>query len=314
LGLSFPLKDITIAGKSLKDLFMLEVSATVILDFGNTISTISSLISQIKSANTTTGKTIVSTIMNAHAEATFEIKGKFALKISDLTNGFLPDLVFDIGSCHLLVANGTGNASGMSRGIYLFLAGNVLQSVAIFNTLINQFSSILKLFGIPTPTLDVTASFGMFIQDDSLGFAITTPVFGIKCFFVYSSKTGGCDFNLHFFTVLLETAQWVVKFARKLLDNTGAEVMRFTADISKFASNAAAATASFFNNDVRNFFQRDVSNAFTDSASTIANVFKNDVGGAFKSLGVSISDGVVSSISTVTNAVGSTVKKIFSGW
>jgi len=261
LGLGFPLKDLTFGGKSLEDLFSLNLSATFTVDFGNSASTVQNLILNILSANQSTGRELVKNILNTNAEMTLQIKGTFSLNFNDLTRGFLPNLEFNLGEGTILISSGGSDAaSGMRAGAYIFINANFNSIIKTFVDKINdQFGGILRMIGInsiPFPSSNV--SLGIFVDQTSLGFEVFGLGMELRCIFIYNGNKGSCKFDAKWFTALLQGAKWVIKAAKKFFEETGKDIVEFGSDVGKFGERATQAAANFFSNDARNFFERDV--------------------------------------------------------
>jgi hypothetical protein len=291
LGLGFPFKDVKVGDKSLENLLTLNVKANFMVDFGNSVNVVQNLINSIKSAGKESGKAILNSIINSNAEMTLTGKGVVTLNLEELTKGFLPNLDFDIGDGNILISTGgDGNASGMSRGIYIYFKTNIENSnpitkalFAVFDKIINQFSEILSIFGVPKFSRpSINFAIGVFVQDDSTGFEILGLGQEIRCIFIYSSIKGGCNFDGYLFTAIYEGLKWVIKAAKKFFEDIGKEVVKFGSDVGKFAVNAAGATKKFFENDARNFFERN--------GIAAKDFFEKDVKGGFEKAGQGIKD------------------------
>jgi hypothetical protein len=308
LGLSLPLHDLNFGGVKMDDIISFDLQTTFMIDFGNLSSTVSSLVTQVLNATKTSYSTILQTIMKTNAEMTLQVKGKLSLNLGDLTRGFFPDLEFEIGTANLLLsAGGSGAASGMARGLYMSLDANISDA---FNAVINQFSNIFKIIGIPSfslPSLNVRL--GIFVESDAVGFEFNSQIFTLKCMFILDTLIGSCNNNSQFFTALIKAGKWIIKHATQLFDQMGADVVSFGYDIKNFATNAADAATTFFTGDARTFFERNVANFAINTGGKIQKTYYTAAN--------AVSNTAVKAVNTVGNGItkGATeVKRFFRKW
>eukprot|EP00340_Litonotus_pictus_P010418 CAMPEP_0170536008 /NCGR_PEP_ID=MMETSP0209-20121228/101908_1 /TAXON_ID=665100 ORGANISM="Litonotus pictus, Strain P1" /NCGR_SAMPLE_ID=MMETSP0209 /ASSEMBLY_ACC=CAM_ASM_000301 /LENGTH=1000 /DNA_ID=CAMNT_0010837327 /DNA_START=214 /DNA_END=3216 /DNA_ORIENTATION=+ len=328
--------------------FTINADMYLMLDFGDSLSVIEDFVNDIRKGDSDTGENLIDNIINANFEVCLGIKGSFVLNLNKLTQGFLPNLSFNLGEVNLLLTNGNGGSSGMNRGIYLYFKVGFNNISSLFQTIVDQFSGILSLFGlkieipninasvgiglfiqddsagiylsslfglkIEIPNINASVGIGLFIQDDSAGIYLNAPGTSLYCQFIYSTEKGSCDFNSQFFTALIEGAKWIIKHARQMFETAGKEIVRFSKDTAKFASKAAGAVSGYFNNNVKNFFQRDVKNALVNTGTDVKEFFQNDVGGAVNKAGKVISgkaSGAIDALGNVAEDVGKALSTAF---
>ena len=176
---------------------------------------------------------------------------------------------------------------------------------------------LLSLFGVGLPSFNIgfniNAGLGLFLNEDSIGVTLVFPGISLYCLCIFGNKSCSCGINGSFFTALLEAGKWLIKQARQIAETVGKIAVEFANETGKFAVNAANATANFFNNDARNFFERDVKNALGSSINEVGNFFRNDVGNAINSVG--------NAFNTAGNAIaggfvdaGNAISDFFCGW
>jgi len=307
LGISLPLQDLQIGDYKLDDIISFDLMTTFMVDFGNSLSNVSTLINEVLTADKSTSNTILSTILNTNAEMTLQVQGILSLNIGILTRGFLPDLQFTLATTNFLVSSGNGGASGMNRGVYISLDANIADA---FNAVIKQFSEIFKVIGIPSfsfPSANVRL--GVFIESESVGFEFNSPIFNLKCMFIFNTFIGSCNNNSQFFTALIKAGKWVIKHATRMFDETGADIISFGYDIKNFTTKAADAAKSFFTGDARNFAERNVANFAVNTGGKIQK--------AYYSVENSVSNTAIKSVNTVANTITSVskpIQKFFKRW
>jgi hypothetical protein len=243
LNLSIPIDFIKIGKKSLKDIFDLRLSSLFMVDLGAHIgSTLTQLVDTMTSGKP--DKNFTKNIMNIGSELTVEMKGKLALKLEDLTEGFLDDIELELGQANAYITrNLPDNATGLTAGVYMYLKSDILKNLfSIVENLLSDFGPILKQIKFIRKAIPSSQTYmGLFITTEAMGMSMSFGGNTIMCMFIYSKKNGSCSFNGSFFTALIEGAKWVIKEAKELFDNTGKEIVRFTKGVGKFAKMAASA-------------------------------------------------------------------------
>lgn len=326
IGFALPLNDIKIAGKRLKEVFSLNLDALIMIDFGNSFNLFNDVKNIITSANRNTALNFFNNINNnTQFEMTMQVKGAFTINLGALTRGFFPDLSINLLTTNLLFTNGNCGPSGLSKGVYFYLARGFNNISEVIQLVVDQFKDLFSIFGVTVtvPSFTLNFTFGFFLTDDSIGVKIAGPGFSLFCIYIYG-KGGSCGFNFSFFTAILEAAKWVIKHARQLFDDTGKAVVEMSNEVGKFSINAANTVANFFRGDFRDFFERDVKNALTNSAGAVGSFFQNDVGGAINDAGQvlgSAGNTVVGGLETAGNTIaggfvsaGNAIASAFSGW
>jgi hypothetical protein len=292
LGLSFPADWLKINGKSLEDIVSLKLKAKLLVDFGNVSSVFTSFVSQLDNMNSTTAKSMGTTILNLGSEVTAIMEGSINIELENLTNGFIQDFEVTIASANLLISRG-GGESGMSTGMYLYLGSDVAEAlIDTIQDFIDHFSSVMGFVGFDIPSVPSSGtSAGIFIQTGSMGIQINLAGVTLKCIFYYGSK-GSCQFSDKYFTALINAGKWVIKKASKFFDETGDEIGSFAMDTANFAKNlsntvadktkqiadAAAAAAKKAAEDAANASKKaaeDAAAASKKAAEDAANAAKN---------------------------------------
>jgi hypothetical protein len=243
LNLSIPIDFIKIGGKSLKDIFDLRLSSLFLVDLGPHIgNTLTQLVDTM-----TTGKpdkNFAKNIMNIGSELTVEMKGKLALKLEDITQGFLDDLELDLGVANAYITrNLPDNSTGLPAGVYIYLQSDLLKNLmSLVDKLLSDFGPVLKQVGFIKKAIPSSEAYmGLFITTDAMGMSLSLGGNTIKCMFIYDKKKGSCSFNSAIFSALIDGAKWVIKEAKEMFDTTGKEIVRFTKGAGKFAKMAANA-------------------------------------------------------------------------
>lgn len=321
VGFSLPMNDFKVAGKRIKDFFSLDVECFFLVDFGNTFTVLKNMIEKVKTQTTGTANAFLENLLTINAEMTLHIGGKFTIKLRSITQGFLPDIEFNIGSASLLLSSGNGGGSGMSRGIYFHISRGFDNFGDVLTQIINQFSNLFAVFGVKIPKVDIkinlSISLGLFIADDSMGIHISLPGLDISCIYIYG-RGGSCNLNMQFLTVILDGLKYVLKWATQLWDTMGKKVLEFAADVNRFVTNAANSVKTFFENDFKNFFERDVKQAFESAGREIQNFFVNQVGKGITQAGQVIKNvfenEVKRELERVVNTVKNALENFFRGW
>jgi hypothetical protein len=239
MGLTLPGDFLKIGGIKLDKFFKVSVSASLLIDFGNTISTVQSIVKDI-TTNKGNGLSIVQKIMKSGAEVSLRGEGNVKINLESLTKGVIPNLSFNVGSLNILITAG-GGESGLPTGLYIRLNLNVVKNLfdllkkisSHFAGIMNAVGSFLKLDKIG----DVEGSLA--ITSAGLGFEFKGAMLSIFCYYRIDTKKGSCKFNSSIFTMLLDAGKWVIKQAKKLFDDSGKELMRVTAKVGKFATQTA---------------------------------------------------------------------------
>jgi len=249
-------------------------------------------------------------------EMTLNIKGSFNIGLEDMTQGFLKDITIDIFNLDFLVSNG-GASSGMAKGIYIHMKRGLNNVGDVFKGIIDQVKGIFSAFGVVIPTppnlnVDANVGVGLFIQEDSLGIHLNARLFELKCAYIYASNKGSCEFNHQGFTALLNAGKWLIRNASRFLDDTGKEIMQFAQETGKFAANASRAAQQTLA-DGKNFFTRDVKNAFSTSINTTKNWFRNEVGSGINNQCHIVHGHITSTIDAagnIANAAGTIITNV----
>lgn len=234
-----------IGTKDLSDYLQLNATITYMIDFGNLTSYLS-LASTLFSYSTCSDLTsLVGDIKNLGAEYTLTIEGNMTLTLSKHTNGFLPDLDFELFESDIVITTGGGN-SGLTTGVYFYLGTNVIESIAnVFTSLFNRFSSIL---GFSIPSIDLSslnAGLGVFLDSSMFGIKIFFPGIEFYCYFKFSSGKGSCKYNNTLFTAILEAAKWIIRQADVLFDEAGDILAEFGSNTTDWARDASSAVANY---------------------------------------------------------------------
>jgi hypothetical protein len=235
MGLTLPGDFLKIGGIQLDKFFKISVSASLLIDFGNTISTVQSIVKDITN-NKGDGLSIVQKIMKSGAEVSLRGEGNVKINLESLTKGVIPNLSFNVGSLDILITAG-GGESGLPTGLYIRLNVNVVKNLfdllkkisSHFAGIMNAVGSFLKLDKIG----DVEGSLA--ITSVGLGFEFKGAMLSILCYYRIDTKKGSCKFNSSIFTMLLDAGKWVIKQAKKLFEDSGKEIMRVKAKVGKFA-------------------------------------------------------------------------------
>ena len=266
--LNLALPNFKVGSKDLKEYLELNATITYMIDLGNVTSTISSLVSSLFNSSSTceTKSGLIRTIRNLGAEYTMTIDGKLTLQLAKHTNGFLPNLDFELFSTVLVVTTGSGS-TGLGAGIYLHLKSNLVEAIyKVFKSFMDRF---LDLFGVSMPSINLgslDSSMGLFIDTTMFGMKIGFPGISLECYFKFDGAKGSCKFNQNIFTALLEAAKWVIKKATKLFEETGATIAEFGSNTVDFAKDASKAVANWSTSKAKL-----VAREATKIANTVAN-------------------------------------------
>jgi hypothetical protein len=240
--------DFKIFNFKLNDIIGINTYASFQVDFGNSANLIESTFDKIKSGHFLNQQDILDSVYNLSAEVSFSVSGNVVIQLGNLTRGILPYLYFNIGMVNVLLSTGgSGNASGMKAGFYMYLYdGNFIRPFQIVNIIYGQFTAILQLFDVKLPAFQLNSAltFGVFIQSDSAGFQFTIPGLTSQCLFQYSSGIATCSFNSISFSIMIIDKEWVIKTAKYLFDKAGEVVKKITQSTINFANDAKDFIAS----------------------------------------------------------------------
>ena len=227
---------------ALNDIIGINTFANFQVDFGNSVNLVGSTFDKVKSGNFLNQQDILNSVYDLSAEVTFTVSGNVVIQLGNLTKGVLPYLYFNIGLVNVLFSTGgSGNASGMNAGFYMYLyEGNFIQPFEIVNIIYGQFTAIIQLFGqtLPAFQLDSALKFAVFIQSDCAGFQLTIPNLTSQCLFQFSSGIATCTFNNLSFSIMIIDSQWVIREAKYLWDQAGKVVKEIAQNTIDFAKDA----------------------------------------------------------------------------
>eukprot|EP00340_Litonotus_pictus_P004147 CAMPEP_0170535710 /NCGR_PEP_ID=MMETSP0209-20121228/101748_1 /TAXON_ID=665100 ORGANISM="Litonotus pictus, Strain P1" /NCGR_SAMPLE_ID=MMETSP0209 /ASSEMBLY_ACC=CAM_ASM_000301 /LENGTH=465 /DNA_ID=CAMNT_0010837005 /DNA_START=1 /DNA_END=1398 /DNA_ORIENTATION=- len=183
---------------------------------------------------------ILDTARNLGAELTVNVAGYLTFGLSTLTNGFLPDMDFELFDSAIIITTG-GGATGLTTGVYISVENNLAQSVVdLCLNLFNHFSGIFSSFGVSSPNVDIASlHFGLYVDASSVGFKFLIGGDAFMCMYKFTNGKGACQYKLSFFTALIEGAKWVIKKAAQLWDETGKVLAEFGA-MYKFTNGKGA--------------------------------------------------------------------------
>jgi hypothetical protein len=295
MGLKLPSDFIRIGGLNMDKFFKISVSASLLIDFGNSINSVQSIVTDI-TKNKGNGASIVKNIMKSGAEVSLRGEGKIKINLESLTKGVIPNLTFTVGSLNILITTG-GGESGLPTGLYIRLNVNIVKGLfdllkkinGHFAGVMSAVGSFLKLDNIG----DVEGSIA--ITSVGLGFEFRGASITMLCYYKLDTNTGSCKMNSQIFTMILEAGKWVIKQAQKLFDEAGKEIMKVTAEVGKFASQTAkqavkiaskaveeaqktAEIAAKEAESVAKMASRQAAKVAVNSAKQVANTAKQSVG------------------------------------
>jgi len=211
------------------------------------------------------------------------------MRLSGLTDSFLPDIKINLSSVHFLVTL-NGGSTGLPLGVYMYFQSNLIQGIfdAITN-LLNHLGGILKIFNFKMPSINVgEIDFGVFFTSEAMGFKFNVIGLDVQCMYQLATKKGSCKFNSNIFTALLDAGKWVIKEAKELFDVAGKEIVVVGQHIKDFSEKTFK--------DVKNGVQvigKDVGHALTTAGK--------DVGHAVTTVGKDIGHEAQKGVSTVSH-------------
>ncbi len=241
-GLDFGMPiEVKIAGKSLKDIIQVSKSTKVIVDFGQNDSPVQEFITTLTDGKP--NKSTIDSIMNLGAEFTIEIDSKMTLRLETLTKGLFRDMEIEVMHIDVLATLGGHNQSGLPKGVYIYLNSDVIKNLfSLFDQLCDYFGPILKEVGFEKINFPQTYStLGLFITEEAVGFDFQLPGLFAKCIFLFGPNEGSCQFGGKYFTAIYNGVQWIIKKAKKFLDETSDVIVEFVNDVGKFCDNVANA-------------------------------------------------------------------------
>jgi hypothetical protein len=237
--------DYKIGGVKLGDIFSFNISGVAFIDFGPAESAVSNLIGIMNKPNGSKFNDIVNTVIKTGAEISATVTGTISINLSDITRGFLNNIILgNLFNCNLLLTSGGPNSSsGLPTGIYVFFDGSMFKDFAkIIESLTGKFADILKLLGIKLPSIPnfgKETTFSVFIDKTNVGFRIEISNFKFMCLFQYENSSGSCCIDGKCFSGFSGTVGMIIKEAKKFFDNTGKEITKIAQNAEQEINKAA---------------------------------------------------------------------------
>jgi hypothetical protein len=220
LAISVPnswLEKIKIGEKTGDKFIKLSINVNTLLDLGNVGDMVKNTVSALSKPGSNS-KNMIDSILKSNAELSIVANGKLELALSQLTNGFLPDLSYEIKDCKLLLTAG-GRTSGVSRGLYVRI---LLNNMKDFNKefrgnldkIFGHYKGILGNFQFPDFNRAANIAISVGIDQTRAGFEFKCDLITITCIFNIKDMKGSCGFGSNFFTGLLQNGEYNIKQAK----------------------------------------------------------------------------------------------------
>jgi len=207
------------------------------LDMGDVVGTIKSVIKDIKNANKGTAERVIKKVLNLGREVSMTINGVCTIKLVKLTHGILNDWKFSFAGVSALLTRGKGS-SGLKAGFYMTLSNNLVPDM--INSIAGMFAhlgGILSKFGLKpnfkVPSFGTTLAF--FVNADALGFKVSILNISLYCMYRFSDKDFSCKLNAEIFTMLMDGAKFVLRKAKEFFDKSGRVVKKLARKAFKAA-------------------------------------------------------------------------------
>ena len=318
IEIGLPIDNIKLSnGKGLDEYLDLSVKPILMIDFGKVASTVNKLIDDFKNMNKSTARNVINTLRKSGAEALLSLEGSATLKLSELTNGVLPDLGMS-GVASWVVSMGGGN-SGLPTGLYFSIKSDIVREIINYVLgIVNVFGPIFKAKNISLPFPDLAVTLGLFVTPESMGFGFSFAGQSVQCMFQFSKTRLSCSVNAQFFDMLAEGAQFVFREATEFFSNTGKEIGRFAKEewnsTVKNVSKDIKAAIGFVKNSAGQLLKigsaaaKDVANGIKQGTKMIENGAKELVNSAGKKLSEAASE-AADALKDAGKSIGKALKK-----
>jgi hypothetical protein len=206
LAISVPnswLRKIKIGEKTGDKFIKFVINVNTLLDLGNVDDMVKNTVKSLSKSGSNS-KNMIDTVLNSNAELSIIANGKLEFVLSQLTNGFLPDLSYEIKDCNLLLTAVEGT-SGFSQGLYVRILMNNMKDFnkefrGNLDKIFGHYKGILGNFQFPDFNKAANIAISVGIDQNRAGFEFKCDLITITCIFNIKEMKGSCGFGSNFFT------------------------------------------------------------------------------------------------------------------
>jgi len=184
------------------------------------------------------------------AQLTYTLDGRITIKMTALTDNFLPDLNLNLGKLTFMIVMGQNAPSGLNPGIYLYVESNIVKSLLkdVLKPILGDTEKYIGAFiGKPglgaVPGMDAInknankhynkaikhtkpMKFSLFITENSSGFMFQDGNWQLQCVYIKAIKQGGkpfyrCQSGSKFINAIMTDGSWVASAISGFFNDLG---------------------------------------------------------------------------------------------